>query len=127
MEAEVLDPAAPGDQRPALEALGATYLFLDLDAGQERAKLGFEATWEGPVGFAWSLVKLDARGHALGRIDVPFLDNQTSARRTVADLSGAAAVMVVGTNVGGVELAYPFDPDYEPWEPHRCTIYLAKL
>jgi hypothetical protein len=33
----------------------------------------------------------------------------------------------VGTNLGGVDLAHPFDPDFEPFEPHGFTVYLAEL
>jgi len=110
-----------------LEALGATYLWLDLDESATKSTLGFEATWESPVSFKWALVKLDANGRELSRIDVPFLEQGRSVRRTVADLSDAKSILVVGTNLGGVDAAHPFDPDYEPWEPHRCTIYLARL
>lgn len=110
-----------------LEDLGATYIWLDLDQPTEKITLGFEAEWEGPVAFKWQIVKVDKSGKELARIDVPFLESATKVQRTVANLDGAAALIVVGVNVGGVDLKHPSDPDYEPLEPHRSTVYLVKL
>ena len=46
--------------------------------------------------------------------------------RTMRDLSGGAGVLISGTNLGGIGPAYPFDPDFEPFEPHAYVVYLAK-
>jgi hypothetical protein len=41
-------------------------------------------------------------------------------------LDDAAAVLIVGVNVGDLNPTYAFDPDFEPFEPHGYTVYLAK-
>ncbi len=45
--------------------------------------------------------------------------------RIIGDLTGAAGVLIAGTNLGGLGPSYPFDPDFEPYEPHAYTVYLA--
>jgi hypothetical protein len=34
---------------------------------------------------------------------------------------------LVGTNLEGIDLAHPFDPDIAPFEPHSATVYLVRL
>jgi len=29
--------------------------------------------------------------------------------------------------MGGVDLAHPFDPDLDPFEPQSCTVYFASM
>jgi hypothetical protein len=60
-------------------------------------------------------------------VNAPFVERGTSIEQNLADLEGVQALMVVGTNLGGVDLAHPFDPDLSPFEPHGCTVYLTKL
>jgi hypothetical protein len=75
------------------------------------------------------LLGIDARGREVGRLEVPYLETATSIERTWASFNaeGARAVVIAGVNLGAVDPAHPFDPDYEPWEAHGCTVYLAKL
>jgi hypothetical protein len=110
-----------------LEPLGTTYLWLDLDEVPLGATLGFRAEWEGPVAFKWLLVALDAQGHEIQRLDVPYLERGTSIERSWVNFEAASAIVIAGVNLGDVDLAHPFDPDYEPWEPHGCTVYLASI
>ena len=42
-------------------------------------------------------------------------------------IDGAKAIIIAGVNVGGVELAYPFDPDIQPFEPAAATVYLVSM
>jgi hypothetical protein len=32
------------------------------------------------------------------------------------------SLLLVGTNLDGVDLAHPFDPDHGPHEFHACTV-----
>lgn len=110
-----------------IEPLGAAYVWIDLDRVSLNATLGFRAEWEAPVIFRFSVLALDARGQLLKRYDLPYIENATSVERSIVDYQGADALLVVGTNLGGVDLANPFDPDHEPWEPHGFTVYLAEI
>ena len=113
-----------------IEPTGSTYLWLDLSdlpkEARESARLGFRATWEAPGSFAWSLVKVDANGAMIGRIDLPYLERASEVETSLASLRDAAAIIVVGTNLGGLN-AHPFDPDAAPFEPRGYTVYLAAL
>lgn len=110
-----------------IEPNGAMYLWLDLDQVPEKTELGFQGEWEPPVSFQWTLVLVDAAGKELRRLNAPFVERGTRAELNIVDLSGARGIVVVGTNLGGVDISHPFDPDYAPFEPHGCTVYLAKL
>ena len=43
------------------------------------------------------------------------------------NLDEARAVLIVGTNLEGIDLSHPFDPDVAPFEPHTATVYLVRL
>ncbi len=75
----------------------------------------------------WSLVTVDAEGNVLRRFDLPFVQNATAAERSILDYDGAAGILVVGINLGGVDASHPFDPDHEPFEPHGFTVYLTEI
>ena len=111
----------------AIEPSGTELIWITLDEVPLGIALGFQAEWEKPVSFQWQLLTLNADGEELQRIDVPHQERATSAEARVVKLDGAKAVLVVGTNLESVDLAHPFDPDVEPFEPHSCTIYLAKM
>jgi hypothetical protein len=113
--------------RRPLEPLGSAYLWLELDRVSLSSTLAFRANWEAPAMFRWTLVAIDAQGSALKRYDLPFVQQATSAERTLLDYQNAVALLIVGTSVGGVDLAHPVDPDHEPFEPHGFTVYLAEL
>jgi hypothetical protein len=119
-------PRRVAPRRP-IEPLGSTYLWLELDRVALGKSLAFQAEWEAPAAFRWTLVALDAHGQALKRYDLPYVQNATSAERTLVDYQDASAFLIVGTSVGGVDLAHPIDPDHEPFEPHGFTVYLTEL
>jgi hypothetical protein len=110
-----------------IEPTGAELIWVGLDEVPLGVGLGFRAEWEAPVAFQWQLVTIDAHGQELQRVDVPHQERATSAEARIVKLDGAAAVVIAGTNLEGVDLAHPFDPDVEPFEPHACTVYLAKM
>jgi hypothetical protein len=119
-------PRRVAPRRP-LEPFGSAYVWLDLDRITLGKSLGFRAEWEAPVVMRWSLVTVDPEGNVLRRFDLPFVQNATSAERSILDYDGAAGLLVVGLNLGGVDAANPFDPDHEPFEPHGFTVYLTEL
>jgi hypothetical protein len=110
-----------------IEPGAAVFVRLDVDVPPGDSTLGLRAEWESPVAFAWALLRLDATGRVLMRIDVPFQERSTLAEARVSDLRGVSAILLVGTFLDEVTLAHPFDPDVSPFEPHAATIYFARL
>jgi hypothetical protein len=70
---------------------------------------------------------IDREGREVRRMDVAFQERGTSADGRVLRLDGAKAIIIAGINLGGVELAHPFDPDVAPFEPAACTVYLVSM
>jgi hypothetical protein len=104
---------------------GSTYLWVSLGEDAAGKSLAFQADWEPPVAFRFALVIVGSDGRPIRRVDVPFLERGTHVERVVSDLEHAAGVLIVGTNLGGLGPTYPFDPDFEPFEPHGYTVSLA--
>jgi hypothetical protein len=115
-----LSPSSP------IDPTGSTYLWVSLDGVKSGETIAFQADWEPPVSFRWVLAIVAADGHVVRRLDVPYLERDTHIERIVGDLSGGAGLLVSGINVGGLGPTYPFDPDFEPYEPHGYTVYLAR-
>jgi hypothetical protein len=70
---------------------------------------------------------VDRDGRDVRRIDVTFQERARSADARVMRTDGAKAMLIAGVNLGGVDLAYPFDPDIRPFEPSACTVYLVSM
>lgn len=119
-------PRRVAPRRP-LEPLGAAYLWLTIDRVSVSGTLAIRTEWEAPATFRWTAVAVDAEGRALERYDLPYVQNATSAERTIVNYAEAAALLIVGTHVGGVDLAHPYDPDHAPHEPHGFTVYVAEI
>ena len=119
-------PRRLAPMRP-LEPLGSMSVWLELDEVPLNATLAFRAEWEVPVAMQWVLVQVDRDGRERSRLRVPFQERGFSAEQRLVDVAEAAAVLVVGINLGGTDLAHPFDPDIGPFEPHGCTVFLAAL
>jgi hypothetical protein len=118
-------PRTLAPSRP-VEPTGSTYLWVSLDGSSPRSALAFVADWEPPVAFKWTLTVVAPDGTTLHTIDVPFLERGTHVERTVSQLDGGAGVLISGTNLGGIGPTYPFDPDFEPFEPHSYAVYLSR-
>jgi hypothetical protein len=114
---------------PALPVLpwGSLYVRLELDVPTEKLDLGVKIEWEAPIAMRWQIAKLDEHGNEIGRIDIAFEQRGTEIERRVMALEGVSSLLIAGTNLGGVDLAHPFDPDHEPFEAHGCTVYIGKL
>lgn len=119
-------PRRVAPRRP-LEPFGSAYSWLEVDRVTLGKTLAFRAEWEAPAGFRWSIVAVDADGNLLKRYDLPYVQNATSAERSLVDYDGATGLLIVGINLGGVDLAHPFDPDHDPAEPHGFTVYLTEI
>jgi len=106
---------------------GAELIWVELDDAPLGAAIGFRAEWEAPVAFQWRLLLVDREGREVRHVDVTFQERARSADARVLRLDGAKALVIAGVNLGGVELAYPFDPDIQPFEPSACTVYLVTM
>jgi hypothetical protein len=109
------------------EPTGAVLIWLDLASAPAGVPLGFQAEWEPPAQFQWSLVRVGADGSELGRLEVPFQQRETQCEARLVDLKGAAAIIAVGAHLERVDVAQPFDPDVAPFEPHGALVYFVEL
>lgn len=110
-----------------IEPTGIELIWVDLDEVPLGVSLGFESEWEAPVAFKWRLISLDESGREMARVDVPFQERGRSSEGRVVNLTGVRAVLAIGINMGGVDLAHPFDPDLDPFEAQSCTAYFARM
>ena len=110
-----------------IEPTGMEMAWVDLDEVPLGVSLGFESEWEAPVAFRWTLISVDENGQEMARVDVPFQERGRSAEGRVVNLTGVRAVLAIGVNMGGVDLAHPFDPDLDPFESQSCTLYFARM
>jgi hypothetical protein len=99
---------------------------FDVDV-REDATLGIRAECEAPVAFQWEVAKLEGFELEPRRVPITFEDRSQTMERTVSELQHTRALLVAGTNVGGISASFPFDPDVFPQEPKACTVYLALL
>ncbi len=106
-----------------LSPTGSAYVVVEMD--HARSLVAFRATCEGPVAWVWSALRFDAQGHELARVHIPFQERKSVTEQRISQLDDTRLLVLVGTNLGGVDLAHPFDPDHEPSEPHGCTVYLT--
>jgi hypothetical protein len=106
---------------------GAELIWIELDDAPLGAAIGFRAEWEAPVAFQWRILLVDRDGRDVRRIDVTFQERARTADARVLRLDGAKALVIAGVNLGGIDLAYPFDPDIRPFEPSACTVYLVTM
>jgi hypothetical protein len=119
-------PRRVASTRP-VEPTGAMAVWLTLGEVPKGATLAAEFEWEAPVEFAWVLVRIGPDGREIGRSHVAYRQQSTRAESTLENLPGTSAVIVVGTNLGGVDASHPFDPDIAPFEAEGCTVYLARM
>ena len=110
-----------------IEPTGIEMIWVDLDEVPIGVSLGFESEWEAPVAFRWTLISVDDHGQEMARVDVPFQERGRSSEGRVVNLLGVRAVLAIGVNMGGVDLAHPFDPDLDPFEAQSCTAYFARM
>ena len=110
-----------------VEPTGAVVVRLDLAEMPPGAPLGFQAEWEPPAAFQWTLVRLGSDGIELGRLVVPFQSRETKAEARLVNLADTKVVLAIGTHIERVDVEQPFDPDVAPFEPHAAFVYLVTL
>jgi hypothetical protein len=108
-----------------LDALGTVVVQVDLDRPNEKAKYALRVEWESPGPFTWTVVKLDEQARVLGRMDLAFEPRTTAAEKRLDEFTGTGSLLVLGTNLGGIDTTHLLDPDRAPFEPHGCTVYVT--
>jgi hypothetical protein len=73
------------------------------------------------------IVAVDEQGREMNRRSLPYVENATSAETTLMNFEGSTGLVLIGINLGSVDVSHPFDPDQEPWEPHAYSVYLTQL
>lgn len=101
---------------------GAAYVRIDTKGRKPGARFDLDAQWEELASMRWMVVKLDARGHEISRIEAAAAPKATHAHLQVVDLDAASALLVVAANVGIWD--GQFDPD-DVWEPHGWVLTLS--
>ena len=110
-----------------IDPTGSVYVWLRLDEPPGASTLAMQAQWESPTEFAWVLVGIGSDGRERSRFVVPYLQRATSVEYRLENFADATSLVIVGTNLGGVDASHPFDPDVTPFEGHACTVYLVRL
>jgi hypothetical protein len=109
--------------REPLEPTGSSYVVIRMEGAGQNPRLRIEADWEEHARMRVAFVKLDRDGREIGRARIAAPPTAHEAQMTVADLDGAAAVVVVTTNLG--DPSFHFDPDDVTFEPHGYAVTVA--
>jgi hypothetical protein len=103
---------------------GSVALRLEID--KNPVPIAFRIYCEQPVSTVWTVLRLGDNEQFLGRVPIPFQETgHTFGQRVHPE--GAEALLLVGTNLGGVDLDHPYDPDHAPHEAHLCSIALSAM
>lgn len=114
-------PRSVAFSRP-LEPTGSVYAMVSLPESMRREVIGFRASCETPVSYVWSVTRLDGRNEEISSFPLTFQERNPDASGRVLPVPGMEKLLVVGTNLGGVALTHPFDPDHGPHETHGCRL-----
>jgi hypothetical protein len=106
----------------SVEPTGSVYLRLLLSEKLRTSVIAFRTSCEAPVSYVWSVSRLDRKGAEISRFPLTFKERGGDASGRVLPQAEMEELLLVGTNVGGVDLAHPFDPDHGPHEAHGCTV-----
>jgi hypothetical protein len=109
---------------PQVAPTGSVALRVDLD--EDPGLLAFRIFCEPPVSTVWSILRIGADGQLASRVPITYQEVASEYSQRVGT-DGAEALLVVGTNLGGVDLDHPYDPDHAPHERHSCTIAVDAL
>jgi len=105
-----------------IEPTGAAYVLTQLTRAQQNKIVVFRMKCELPVSYVWSVARLDKKGRTISRRAVPYRQRGGDAATSVQPVEGTESLLLVGTNMGGIDLAHAFDPDHGPHEAHGCSI-----
>jgi hypothetical protein len=109
-----------------IEPSGSSFVRLKLTVEQQKRTIAVQTRCEAPVSYVWSVLRF---GHQkqLTTLPIGYLERGTDYEARVEPMEGVTELVIVGTNLGGVDLAHPFDPDHGPHESHACQVYLNVL
>lgn len=107
--------------RPLLPT-GSVYALVTLSESMRDEVIGFRTSCETPVSYVWSVTRLDAENREISTFPLTFQERNADASGRVLPAPGMEKLLVVGTNLGGVALTHPFDPDHGPHEAHGCRL-----
>ncbi len=110
-----------------MDPTGTSYVRLDLDAPDRDRVYAFRMNCEAPVSYVWSVVRLGPKDEFLSSVEIAYRNRGGDAEARILPLPQVATLVLVGTNMGGIDLAHPFDPDHEPHETHGCQIYISAV
>jgi hypothetical protein len=119
-------PRRVASVRP-IEPLGFVAVRIDIDVPAKDLTLALRVEWESPVPFTWTVVKIDAEGREQGRLDFAFEPRVSFAEKHITALDETRSLLVLGTNLGGIDATHLLDPDHAPFEPHGCTVYAVRM
>jgi len=109
-----------------IEPSGSTFVKLKLTAEQRKQTIAVQTRCEAPVSYVWSVMRFSGQ-QQLTTLPIGYLERGTDYEARVEAMEGVTELVIVGTNLGGVDLAHPFDPDHGPHESHACQVYLSVL
>lgn len=119
-------PRRVASSRPLLP-LGMLAIRVDIDVPSSELALAVKVEWESPAAFSWTVAKFDEADQELGRLDLAFEYGASSAEKRLVSLDGVRSLLILGTNLGGIDATHLLDPDHAPFEPHGCTVYVVRL
>jgi len=110
-----------------LAPLGMVAVRVPVDQPLDHQMLGLQVAWEPPSAFVWTVLKLGPGDREMGRIDLAYQQRATMAEQRLVLDPKVESLLILGINLGGIDLVHPPDPDHAPFEAHGCTVYLARL
>lgn len=110
-----------------LQPSGSAYVKVSFEKTVQDKTIAFRITCEAPVSYVWSIIRLDATGEPLSKVPIVYRQRGTQAASSVEPQPGTHSLLLVGTNMGGVALSHPFDPDHGPHEGHGCSVVVNEL
>lgn len=110
-----------------MEPTGTSYVRVDLQPGDRNKVIAFRMSCESPVSYVWSVVRLDEADSLHSSVEIAYRERGGEAEARITPQPGVRALVLVGTNMGGIDLAHPFDPDHEPHEAHGCQVYVSPI
>lgn len=105
-----------------IEPTGSVYALITVPESMRGAVIGFRTSCEAPVSYVWSVSRLNAKNEEISSFPLTFQERNPEASGRVLPVPGMEKLLVVGTNLGGVALTHPFDPDHGPHETHGCRL-----
>ncbi len=89
------------------------------------SSVGVRLYCEGPVSYQFIVLRLNKDKKELSRFVFPFREGVHRFSQKIEFSQATQYLRLVGTVLGGIGSAYPFDPDQGPFRRRHCGIYLT--